>query len=101
MEVQASPATKQAVASLTALGINPMIPKKKPPTAEEAAAAKVQVELRKRARESEQAEQTAGLDLEDSDKGGYTGNRLFSRELWWLRKRVLFIDLGISFKFLK
>ena len=59
--------SKQAVASLTALGINPKIPKKKPPTAEEAAAAKAQVELRKRARESEQAEQAAAMDLEDSE----------------------------------
>jgi hypothetical protein len=67
MEVQASPATKQAVASLTALGINPMLPKKKPPTAEEAAAVKAQAELRKRARESEQAEETAAMDLEDSE----------------------------------
>ena len=67
MEVQASPATKQAVASLTALGINPMMPKKKPPTAEEAAAVKAQAELRKRARESEQAEETAAMDLEDSE----------------------------------
>jgi hypothetical protein len=74
MEVLASPqlkvlqlSTKQAVASLTALGINPMIPKKKPPTAEETAAAKAQVELRKRARNAEQAEEAAGMELEGSD----------------------------------
>ena len=67
MDMMASPRTKDGAALLASMNIHPLRKAARPPTAEEAAAAKAQVELRKRARESEQAEQTAGLDLEDSE----------------------------------
>ena len=65
--MMASPRTKEGAGLLASMNIHPLRKAARPPTAEEAAAAKAQVELRKRARESEQAEQTAGLDLEDSE----------------------------------
>ena len=67
MDMLASPQTKEAVGLLRGMGINPMKKAARPPTREEIAATNEQIELRKRTRESEQAEHDAANELAESE----------------------------------